>query len=116
MIDYKGLAGDPSDNIPGVKGIGQKTAMTLLQKYDTVEDIYEHIDELKGATKDKMIADKAAALTSKEIATIYLEVPINTDFEEMKYTGPDDKKLYEIFKLADGSIVCRCNFINECLV
>ena len=111
MIDYKGLAGDPSDNIPGVKGIGQKTAMTLLQKYDTVEDIYEHIDELKGATKDKMVADKAAALTSKEIATIYLEVPINTDFEKMKYMGPDDKKLYEIFKLLEfNSLIKKFNY------
>ena len=111
MIDFKGLAGDPSDNIPGVKGIGQKTAMTLLQKYDTIEDIYEHIDELKGATKDKMIADKAAALTSKEIATIYLEVPINTDFEEMKYTGPDNEKLLAMFrKLEFSSLIKRFDF------
>ena len=114
MIDYKGLAGDPSDNIPGVKGIGQKTAMTLLQKYDTVEDIYNHIDELKGATKDKMVAGKDAALTSKEIATIYLDVPISTDFEDMKYVGPNDEKLLEIFKkLEFNSLIKKFNYKEE---
>ena len=98
MIDFKGLAGDPSDNIPGVKGVGEKTAISLLQKYDTVENIYEHIDEIKGATKDKLVNDKESALTSKEIATIYREVPIDTNFENMKYNGPDEDKLIEIFK------------------
>ena len=98
MIDFKGLAGDPSDNIPGVKGVGEKTAMSLLQKYDTVEGIYEHIDEIKGATHDKLVNDKESAFVSKEIATIYKEVPIETDFECMKYNGPDEDKLIGLFK------------------
>jgi DNA polymerase I len=98
MIDFKGLAGDTSDNIPGVKGIGEKTAMNLLQKYDTIEDMYNHIDEITGKTKEKLLNDKAAALTSKEIATIYREVPIDTDFEHMKYVGPDETKLVSLFK------------------
>lgn len=98
MIDYKALAGDASDNIPGVKGIGDKTAINLLKQYDTIEDIYEHIDELKGKVKEKLLNDKDSAFMSKEIATIYREVPINDSLEEVKYNGPDLvalNKLYE---------------------
>ena len=73
MIDYKALAGDPSDNIPGVKGIGDKTAINLLTQYETIEDIYEHIDEIKGKMQEKLINDKESAFISKEIATIYRE-------------------------------------------
>src|SRR5574344_1482505 len=98
MIDFKALAGDSSDNIPGVKGIGQKTAMDLLQKYDTIEDIYDHIDEIKGKTKEKLLSDKESALVSKEIATIYLDVPIDTDFEHMKCLTPKETELMELFQ------------------
>ena len=55
MIDLKALMGDPSDNIPGVKGIGEKTALTLLKKYKSLEGIYEHLPEIKGALKEKLI-------------------------------------------------------------
>jgi DNA polymerase-1 len=110
MIDYKGLAGDPSDNIPGVKGIGDKTAISLLQKYDTIEDIYNHIDELKGATKEKLLNDKEAALTSKEIATIYCDVPITNNLNDMKCTGPNEEKLLALFqKLEFNSLIKKFN-------
>ena len=97
MIDFKALSGDASDNIPGVKGIGEKTAMGLLSKYDTIEDIYEHIDEISGKLKEKLLNDKEGAFVSKELATIYKEVPIDTDFEQMIYNGPDDEKLLELY-------------------
>ena len=97
MIDFKALSGDPSDNIPGVKGIGEKTAKSLLEKYDNVENLYEHIDEISGKTKEKLLADKTSCFTSKEIATIYRDVPINKDFETMKYLGPNEEKLYELY-------------------
>ncbi len=98
MIDYKALAGDPSDNIPGVKGIGDKTAINLLKQYDTIEDIYEHIDEIKGKMKEKLEADKESAFISKEIATIYRDVPLDVSLDDVVYHGPDFvllNKLYE---------------------
>ena len=91
MIDLKGLMGDSSDNIPGVKGIGEKTALKLLQEYGSVEGLYEHIDEIKGATKDKLVEGKESAFTSKEIATIYKEVPVDYKLEDLLYTGPTDE-------------------------
>ena len=87
MIDYKALAGDPSDNIPGVKGIGDKTAINLLKQYDTIEDIYEHIDEIKGKMKEKLIADKESAFISKEIATIYRDVPIDVNLDDINLSN-----------------------------
>lgn len=98
IIDMKGLSGDSSDNIPGVKGIGEKTALSLLQKYDSVEGIYEHINEIKGKTKEKLEIDKESAFMSKEIATIYREVPLEIkDLEDIKYIGeqPELSEIYE---------------------
>ena len=110
MIDFKGLAGDPSDNIPGVKGIGEKTAISLLQKYDTVEGIYEHIDEITGKTKEKLLNDKESAFISKEIATIYREVPIDTNFMDMKYTGPKEDELVELYRFLEfNSLIKKFN-------
>ena len=98
IIDMKGLSGDSSDNIPGVKGIGEKTALTLLQKYGSVEGIYDHIDEIKGKTKEKLLADKESAFMSKEIATIYRDVPLNIkNLEDIKYLG-EQKELSEIYE------------------
>ena len=98
MIDYKALAGDTSDNIPGVKGIGDKTAINLLKQYDTIEDIYEHIDEIKGKMQEKLIADKDSAFMSKEIATIYRDVPIDVELDNIKYDGPDYVSLNKIYE------------------
>ena len=102
--DLKGIMGDSSDNIPGVKGIGEKGASTLIQKYGTVEEIYNHIDEIKGKTKEKLINDKDNAFFSKELATIYKDVPIDKDIEKIKYEGITPKlvpllKEYEFFSL-----------------
>ena len=100
MIDYKALAGDSSDNIPGVRGIGDKTAINLLKQFDTIEDLYEHIDEIKGKTKDKLLEDKESAFISKEIATIYREVPLDVSLGDCTYKGPDlitlNKKFEEL--------------------
>ena len=97
IIDLKGLSGDPSDNIPGVAGVGDKTALKLLQDYGSVEGIYEHIDEIKGKLKEKLINDKESAFQSKEIATIYRDVPLNTNYDEMKYIGADSNKLTNLY-------------------
>lgn len=97
MIDLKGLMGDPSDNIPGVKGIGEKTALKLLKEYDTIENLYEHIDELKGAVKTKLESDKKAAFDSKEIATIYKEVPVDLTFDDIKYENSISNDLIKMY-------------------
>ena len=98
MIDYKALAGDPSDNIPGVKGIGDKTAINLLKTYETIEDIYDHIDEIKGKMKEKLEADKESAFISKEIATIYRDVPLDVKLNEIVYKGSDLVSLNKIYE------------------
>lgn len=79
VIDLLGLWGDSSDNIPGAPGVGEKTAKALIAQYDSIEGIYEHIEELKGKQKEKMIAAKDQVLLSKELATICTQVPISFD-------------------------------------
>ena len=92
MVDLKSLMGDSSDNIPGVKGIGEKTALNLLQTYETLDKIYENIDSIKGKLKEKLEQDKDSAYMSYDLATIYKEVPIDTDFEKIRYKGYDPLK------------------------
>lgn len=85
MIDLKALMGDASDHIPGVKGIGEKTAISLLSKYKSLDNLYDHIDEISGKTKEKLLADKDSAYMSYDLATIYREVPIPFTLEDCKY-------------------------------
>ena len=87
MVDLKSLMGDPSDNIPGVKGIGEKTALKLLHEYKTLDGIYENIDSIKGSTKNKLEESKKDAYFSYELATIYKDVPIDTNLSNIKYEG-----------------------------
>ena len=114
MIDLKALMGDSSDNIPGVKGIGEKTAIALLKTYDNVDNLYEHIDEVKGKTKEKLIADKEACYMSKDLATIYREVPIDTDFEKIKYRGIDTLNYIALLEdLEFYSLIKKLNIPKE---
>ncbi|TXI34015.1 MAG: DNA polymerase I [Candidatus Moraniibacteriota bacterium] len=77
--DYKGLAGDTSDNIPGVTGVGTKTATTLIQQFGTLESIYEHLSEVKESVRKKLEADQKNAFLSKELGTIHREAPVKLD-------------------------------------
>ena len=97
IIDLKALMGDPSDNIPGVKGIGEKTALKLLKEHKTLDGIYENIDSIKGSLHDKLVGDKANAYMSYEIATIYKDVPMEINISDIKYLGPTEKlaSMYE---------------------
>ena len=99
MIDLKALMGDSSDNIPGVKGIGEKTAVSLLCKYKTLDGVYENLAELSPKTREKLELDRENAYMSYDLATIYKEVPIDPDFEVIKYKGID--ALNYIKKLED---------------
>ncbi len=98
MIDLKGLMGDASDNIPGVKGIGEKTALKLLSTYDTIEDIYNNIEQIKGAVKNKLIDGRKQAIDSKDLATIYREVPLDVTFDDIKYTYTFSEELMDLYK------------------
>ena len=96
IIDLKALSGDASDNVPGVKGIGEKTALKLLQEYGTLENIYANIDLIKGATHERLVNDRDSAFFSKDICTIYREVPLEDTLDNMKYMGRNDS-LDELF-------------------
>ena len=99
IIDLKALAGDASDNIPGVKGIGEKTALNLLQTYGSLEGIYENIDKIKGKTKEKLLTDKDNAFMSKEIATIYKEVPLAINsLEDLKIGTSNEEELRSLYE------------------
>ena len=98
MIDLKALMGDSSDNIPGVKGIGEKTALKLLQEYGSLENLYLNIDKITGKTKEKLVNDKEMAFISKKIATIYRDVPLHIVLEDLKYEGINNEELIDLFK------------------
>lgn len=98
IIDLKALMGDASDNIPGVKGIGEKTALKLLHEYKTLDGIYENIDSIKGATKQKLVDDKDNAYMSYEIATICQDVPLDINMDDIvcqEVNLEELNKLYE---------------------
>jgi DNA polymerase-1 len=98
IVDLKGLQGDASDNIPGVKGIGEKTALKLLQEFNSVEGIYVNIDKISGKLQEKLLADKDSAFMSKQLATIYKEVPLNVDLNDIKYSGPNVNDLIKTYE------------------
>ena len=87
MIDLKSLMGDASDNIPGVKGIGEKTAISLLQKYNTLDGVYDNLDKISQSTRNKLETSKENAYMSYDLATIYTEVPIDLNLDNIEYKG-----------------------------
>ena len=102
LIDVKGLQGDSSDNIPGVPGVGEKTALSLIQKYGSIENLYDKLekgeDDLKGKQKEKIEQNKDLAFLSKTLGTINLEVPITDTLEDFKVEEWDKEKVYDLFK------------------
>ncbi|MBE3569288.1 MAG: DNA polymerase I [Bacillales bacterium] len=99
IIDMKGLMGDSSDNIPGVPGIGEKTAIKLLKEFETVEGVVSAIDEISGKKlKERLQEHKQQALMSKELATIKRDAPLGITVDELEYQGPDWEKVQSIYK------------------
>ena len=98
VVDLKALMGDASDNIPGVKGIGEKTALKLLQTYSSLDGVYESIDNISGKLKEKLINDKENAYMSYDLATIYTKVPLEINLEDIKYKECDKEKLISIYE------------------
>lgn len=98
VVDLKALMGDPSDNIPGVKGIGEKTALKLLNTYKTLDGIYENLDSISGKLKEKLENDKESAYMSYDLATIVRNVPMDIDITDIIYKKPDYEKLNKLYE------------------
>ncbi|MBD2057651.1 DNA polymerase I [Oculatella sp. FACHB-28] len=98
VVDYKALCGDSSDNIPGVKGIGAKTAVQLLNEYGSLEQIYASLDQIKGAVKKKLEEGRESALHSQYMAQIHLDAPVEVDIEDCKLRGFDGDRLLPLLE------------------
>jgi DNA polymerase-1 len=98
FLDYKALAGDSSDNIPGVPGIGSKTAIELLKTYKNIEDVYENIDLIKSATAKKLEAGKDLAVLSKKLAQIWTDAPVKLDLNEVDGSKIKPEEIQRILK------------------
>ena len=112
VVDYKGLRGDPSDNIPGVFGVGEKTAKDLIQKYGIVEDIYKNIDKITPKSlQDKLANCAEQAVMSKKLATIQTDVPLQIELSECKYTDFNKLRVVEVLKRYNfKSLIRRLGF------
>ncbi|TWT08938.1 DNA polymerase I [Planomicrobium sp. CPCC 101079] len=114
IIDMKGLMGDASDNIPGVPGVGEKTALKLLAAHGTVEGVYAAIEEQKGKMKEKLVENEELAYISKKLATIERHAPVEISIDELAYSGPDNEELIRIWnELAFKSLLEKMEYTSE---
>jgi len=113
IIDIMGLMGDSSDNIPGAPGIGEKTAVKLIEKYRSIENIYKNIDELKGKQKEKLLDNKDQVMLSKELVTIKLDVPVKIDVKKLVLDDPDEALLTKLFEELEFRSTARRLFQKE---
>ena len=97
VIDILGLMGDAIDNIPGVAGVGEKTAKSLIKEFGSIDNIYANIDKVKGKLKDKLIEQKDMALLSRQLATVYTDVPVDFHYENYLVKEKNNTRLAEIF-------------------
>ncbi len=98
IIDYLAMVGDSSDNVPGIKGIGPKGASKLLAEFDTLESVYNHIDQITGATQKKLIENKDDAYLSKKLVTIVTDAPLALKWEDLKLREPDREPIKELLR------------------
>ena len=98
VIDYLGMMGDAVDNIPGLPGVGDKTAKKFLKEYGSIESLLENTHEIKGKLKEKIEANKELGLLSKKLATILLDVPVTFQAEAYELTSPDEKAVNDLFE------------------
>ena len=97
VIDFLGMMGDSVDNIPGLPGVGEKTAKKFIKEYGSIENLYENLDNIKGKLKDKISSNKELGLLSKKLATIITDVPIEYSIEELKISNSNSEKILSIF-------------------
>ncbi|MBU1933315.1 MAG: DNA polymerase I [Candidatus Omnitrophica bacterium] len=108
MADLMALSGDASDNIPGVRGIGEKTAIELIKDFKNIENLYRNLDKVKSEARRKMLADQEEiARLSKQLATVDDSVPIEVELGSMRLKGPDQDRLVRIFKDLDFKVLAR---------
>ncbi len=114
VVDYKALVGDPSDNIPGVAGVGKKTAVTLLKKYDTLDGVYAHLEELKPGVRKKLEEGKENAYLSRKLATIVTDLKIPLDLKEARPDNYDPSVIRELFReLEFRSLMKRLDELSQ---
>ena len=98
VIDFLGMMGDSVDNIPGLPGVGEKTAKKFLKEYGSIEELYKNLDDIKGKLKEKISENKELGLLSKKLATIIIDVPIDYKIEELKIVESNNEKILSIFE------------------
>lgn len=115
IADYKGLRGDPSDNIPGVYGIGEKTAIKLISEFGSVEEVYKNIEHVTPESlKNKLVENYEQALMSKHLAQLIMDVPVGVKLSDLKYAGYDKSKVFsELSKYNFKSLMKRLGFEIE---
>ena len=101
VVDYKAIVGDTSDNIPGIKGVGEKTAITLLEKFDTLDAIYANLDQVENRWRGKFESNKDAAYMSRDLARIEVNLKIDLDLEHAAVKPFDSTVLEEFFKVME---------------
>ncbi len=104
VVEVMGLMGDPTDNIPGIKGIGEKTAIPLIQKFQSLENLFGHLDDLdkvgikiSARVRKALMEDKEDALMSRKLATVRTDVPIRVELEELRYQGVNNENLRKLY-------------------
>lgn len=107
IIDLKGLMGDNSDNIPGVPGIGPKTALKLLHQYGTIEKLYDHIDELKGKQREKLVLHETQARLSKVLATIECDINVGVTLDTLQYSGIDLQAAQQFYRKIEAKTLVK---------
>ena len=105
VIDILGLMGDASDNVPGVPGIGEKTAQKLIGQYGSVEGLLDHLDQLKGKQKETLATHREQALLSKRLVTIDCQVPVSVDVDDLKRAGYDESLLRQVFSELEFNVL-----------
>ncbi len=110
VIDVLALIGDTSDNVPGVKGVGEKTAIPLIQKFGTLEELYNHLDEVpQKGVREKLSANRETAFLSKQLVTIETEAPVAVNFHELRVAQPDTQRLLKLFEELEFKLLAeRC--------
>jgi DNA polymerase-1 len=116
VVDYKAMVGDTSDNIPGVKGVGKKTAASLLNTYGTLDEVYNHLDDLKPGVRNKLLTDRENAILSRKLAAIVTDLEINVDLENARIDRFDPGAVKDMFHVLEfRSLINRLNTVTQVL-
>jgi DNA polymerase-1 len=101
IVDYLSLVGDSADNIPGVQGVGPKTAARLLQQYESLENVFEHIDDITGRLRERLEQGRETVIRYKDLLKIHVDVPVQEQLYDMQVKPPDTAKLHSLREYLD---------------